>query len=62
MMDHKPKIFYIIPELCECGRLYKDRLSFQKKMVCSACQTGLSVESLKKLWGTPIFKKKDEVV
>lgn len=42
-----------IPEICECGRLYKDRISHLGKMMCSACYTDLSVEELKKLWGTP---------
>ncbi len=44
------------PELCECGRLYKDRRDKDGKMMCSACYSGLSVEDLKKLWGTPIPK------
>ncbi len=42
------------PELCECGRLYKDRRDEKGKMMCSACYTGLSVEDLKKLWGHPV--------
>lgn len=44
----------VVPEMCECGRLYKDRISHLGKMMCSACYTGLSVDDLKKLWGTPI--------
>jgi hypothetical protein len=44
----------IIPEMCECGRLYKDRRNEQGKMMCSACYIGLSVDDLKKLWGTQI--------
>jgi len=44
----------VVPELCECGRLYKDRRDKQGKMMCSACYTGFSVDDLKKLWGTPI--------
>ena len=44
----------IHPEMCECGRLYKDRVDENGKMMCSACYTGYSVEDLKKLWGTPI--------
>ncbi len=41
------------PEMCECGRLYKDRISHLGKMMCSACYTGLSVEQLKILLETP---------
>jgi len=41
------------PELCECGRLYIDRIDENGKKVCSACLTGLSVENLKKLWMSP---------
>ena len=44
----------VIPELCECGRLYKDRRNEEGKMMCSACYCGCSVETLKQLWGTPI--------
>lgn len=44
----------VIPEMCECGRLYKDRVSHLGKMMCSACYTGLSVDELKKLWSAPI--------
>lgn len=44
----------VVPELCECGRLYKDRRDDSGKMMCSACYVGCSVEVLKKLWGTPI--------
>lgn len=43
----------IVPEICECGRLYKDRRDEHGKMMCSSCLTGLSVEDLAKLWGTP---------
>lgn len=43
----------ITPELCECGRLYKDQRNEEGKTMCSACYTGLDVESLKKLWSTP---------
>lgn len=46
----------IIPELCECGRLYKDRRDNQGKTMCSACYTGFSIEELKLLWGHPIPK------
>lgn len=44
----------IIPEMCECGRLYKDRRDENGKTMCSACYTNCDVETLKKLWGTPI--------
>ncbi len=44
----------ICPELCECGRLYKDRIDDQGNRMCSACYTGLSLEDLKNLWGKPI--------
>lgn len=44
----------IVPEMCECGRLYKDRTDETGKMMCAACYTGLSVEDLKKLWGTQV--------
>lgn len=44
----------IVPEMCECGRLYKDRRDKDGKMMCSACYTELSVEELKLLWSTPI--------
>jgi len=52
------------PELCECGRLYKDRRDGEGKLMCSACYTGLSLEDLKKLWSHPIpnlpyFKQKE---
>lgn len=49
-----PKTKTHTPEMCECGRLYKDRMSHLGKMMCSACYTGLSVDDLKKLWGTPV--------
>ncbi len=48
------KITTVTPEICECGRLYKDRKDEHGTMMCAACYTGLSVEDLKKLWGTPI--------
>ena len=50
------KVTTIVPEMCECGRLYKDRRDKDGKMMCSACYIGLSIEDLKKLWGTPIPK------
>lgn len=48
------KVTTTVPEMCECGRLYKDRRDENGKMMCSACYTRLSVEALKTLWGTPI--------
>lgn len=48
------KITVNVPELCECGRLYKDRSTEEGKLICSACYTGLSVDQLKLLWGFPI--------
>lgn len=44
----------IVPEMCECGRLYKDRRDETGKTMCSACYTGFSVDKLKKLWETPL--------
>lgn len=46
-------------QLCECGRLYKDSIDQNGKMICSACYTGFSVETLKNLWGTPIGDNND---
>ncbi len=40
----------VVPEICECGRLYKDRKDETGKMLCSACYTDCSVEDLKKIW------------
>lgn len=56
------KTTVIIPEMCECGRLYKDLKDENGKMMCSACYTGFSVDVLKKLWGTPIsnYQKEDK--
>ena len=51
------KVTTHVPEMCECGRLYKDRRDKDGKMMCAACYTGFSVEDLKKLWGTPIRKE-----
>lgn len=53
------KTTVVVPEICECGRLYKDRRDNGGKMMCSACYTGLNVEDLKKLWGTPIKDKNE---
>jgi uncharacterized Fe-S center protein len=41
------------PEMCECGRLYKDRRDENGKMMCSACYNQCDVDTLKKLWSTP---------
>lgn len=51
----------ITPEMCECGRLYKDRRDEKGKMMCSACYTGLNVDDLKKLWGNPISRNHDKL-
>lgn len=37
-------------EMCECGRLYKDKRNSEDKMICSACYYDCDIESLKKLW------------
>ena len=48
----------IFPEMCECGRMYKDRFDkVSGKFMCSACFTGLTEQELKLLWGTPMPKK-----
>lgn len=68
---HKNKPFDVVvtntvitPEMCECGRLYKDRRDQSGKMMCSACYTQCDVETLKILWSTPTIslmdKDKDE--
>lgn len=50
------------PEMCDCGRLYKDRLDIVSgETMCSACFTGLSVNELKLLWGYPIPKEIEEI-
>lgn len=49
----KIKLTTIVPEMCECERLYKDRRDKDGKMMCSACYTGSSIEDLKKLWEPP---------
>lgn len=48
------KITSVTSEMCECGRLYKDRRDKDGKTMCAACYTGLSVDDLKKLWSQPI--------
>lgn len=53
------KVTTVVIEMCECGRLYKDRRDENGKMMCAACYTGLSVDDLKKFWETPI---KNELV
>ena len=53
------KTITVVPEMCECGRLYKDRRDENGKMMCSACYTGCSIEDLKKLWGTPIKEEEN---
>lgn len=42
------------PEMCDCGRLYKDRRNKEGKMMCSACYTGLSLDALKMLLAHPV--------
>lgn len=54
MNDQKIKTTTIIAEMCECGRLYKDRKNHKNELICSCCYTGLNIDELKKLWGTPI--------
>lgn len=46
-------ILEITPEMCECGRLYKDRRDEKGKTMCSACYCDCDIETLKKLWGNP---------
>lgn len=57
----------MIPEMCEYGRLYKDRKDKNGKTMCSSCYTGISLEDLKILWSTPapdivlqLFGRKDK--
>jgi len=40
----------VTADLCECGRLYKDRRDETGKMICSLCYTDSDIETLKKLW------------
>lgn len=61
-MDKYPKTYYVALELCECERLYIDRISHLGKKMCSACYTGLSIEDIKKLWYTPIPKKEELII
>lgn len=44
-------------EMCECGRLFCDRISHSGKKLCSACFLGCDIETLKKLWGNPVPEK-----
>jgi len=48
------KVCSITAKICKCGRLYEDSKDENGNMMCSACYTGLSIESLKLLWGTPM--------
>ncbi len=48
-MDKKINTTIIVPEMCECGRLYKDRRDENGKMMCSACYCNCDVETLKNL-------------
>lgn len=47
------------PEMCECGRLYKDRRDNNGKMMCSTCYSGLSVKELAKLWNPNSIPKEN---
>jgi hypothetical protein len=40
----------VVPEICECGRMYKDRRENGKTM-CAMCYSGYSLEELRVLWG-----------
>lgn len=50
-----------ITKMCDCGRLYCDRISHNGKMMCAACYTGLSLEELQKLYSTPTPKDFKEI-
>lgn len=52
-MSEEIEISQISAELCECGRLYKDRIDKDGKKMCSACYCDCDVETLKKLWIVP---------
>lgn len=52
----------VTAELCECGRLYKDRRNEHGKMMCSACYNDCDVETLKKLWGNPMPENIKEIL
>ena len=56
-----PESKTIVAEMCECGRLYKDRINKTGKMMCSACYNGCSVDGLKILWGTPVYVIKPHI-
>lgn len=49
----------VTPEMCECGRLYKDRRDANGKMMCSACYSDCDVETLRKLWGIPVIRREE---
>lgn len=44
----------VSPELCSCGRLYKDRKDERGNTMCSACYNNCSIDTLKMLWSAPI--------
>lgn len=48
-MEVKIKYTTSLPQLCECGRLYKDRRDKNGKTMCAACYCNCDVETLKKL-------------
>lgn len=52
-MNEHIKVTSVTPKLCECGRLYEDRISHLGKRMCSACYLGCDIETLKKLWSIP---------
>jgi hypothetical protein len=49
----------ICPEMCECGRLYKDRRDENGKMICSACFCDCDLDTLKMLSEPPIKRISD---
>jgi len=53
-LNQKPLTVTVTPELCECGRLYKDSRDKTGKFMCGACYMNLGIEDLKKLWGSPM--------
>ena len=44
----------IYAQMCECGRLYKDRRDINGKMMCSLCYSDCDMETLKMLWSKPM--------
>lgn len=54
------KIIPLYPEMCECGRLYKDRRDKDGKTMCSACYNNCEVDDLARFWGTQIKDNYDQ--